>query len=1289
MRSNFTLALFRCLAFLFLFFTSAVKSSAQTHTPKTVNINAACGGYYEYLPFDYSTSTNHPVIIYFCGSNTAMGDGSASSLSAVLLQGVPRIIRLGQFPNSFTVNGRTSSFIAISPQFRYKPSPAEVNSFIDYIVNAYPKIDRNRIYVTGFSIGGDVAWKTPIDLNAANRIAALVPVAGYNVPYSDANAQHIAAAKLPVWGIHSDADAVPVAWTVNMINKINSFNPTVRAIISRPTNLTHEQTHEVVYGPDYKPNGLNIYEWCLQFSRSATGSAPVVNAGDDKSITLPTSRVTLNGSATDPDGGTLTYRWTKISGPSNFLIESPNAAVTDVSGLTAGTYQFQLEVSDPGGLSGRDVVNVTVSSAANQLPVANAGSNREITLPQNSVNLSAAGSSDPDGTVVSYQWSKISGPSSFSINNAAISDPVISNLVAGTYVIELAVTDNDGGVGRASVQITVNPAANQPPVANAGPDQTITLPANSVTLSGTGSSDPDGNIVNYEWRQLSGPASSTLTNANASIATASGLIAGVYTFELLVRDNNSAVSRDNVVITVNPQSGGTARRDIKVNIFGGSFPMASEWNNWNVQSNLSFTALKYTDGSTSSVSASLNASNAVADNGASYPVTMCPQEVGRTTSYSTVSRFIILTGLDNQKKYSLEIYSSRAGSGNSTRFIINGTGINVVSSNNYSNKVNFTDITPSGGQIRINIERLNTYNYINGFVLTEQGSGNEGESANLPPVVSAGNDQTIQLPANTVNLNGVASDEDGTIAGYAWTKTSGPAQFNISNAAIANPVLSNLVAGVYVFELTVTDNKGATAKDAVTITVNSAANVPPTANAGGAKTVVLPANSVSLNGSSSSDPDGSIVAYQWQQLSGPSTANLSNATMAVATAGSLIAGQYVFELTVTDNNGAVGKATATITVNAAENVPPVANAGGNKTVTLPANTVSLDGSASSDPDGSIASYLWKQLSGPSTATISNPSSVTTTVGNLVAGQYSFELTVRDNQNAESKASISVTVNPPVLEERIIKVNIFGGANGAGQDWNNWNVQSSLAINNLKYSDGTASVISATINMSNAIADNGAGYPTTMCPTEVGRHTSYSTVSRFVVLTGLDNSKRYELEVYGSRNGTGNSTRYSVGATNINVLTDRNYSNKAVFTNITPTSGQIRLNIERLNTYNYINGFILREVGSAALLTTTAQGVNATSPEMQDPSTSSGMENKLGLYPNPFKDNIEVVFENKKRGSVTVTVFGQNGKPVKQVRYAKDQDVFRNRIQVLDLQPGVYYLRAEIDGWYKAEKIVKM
>jgi hypothetical protein len=287
--------------------------------------------------------------------------------------------------------------------------------------------------------------------------------------------------------------------------------------------------------------------------------APVADAGASVSLTLPNNSTSLDGSKSyDPDGTIISYQWTRISGPNMPATMGANAAVVNLGGLVAGTYSYQLTVTDNNGASSSGQVKVIVAAGPNIPPIANAGTNQSITAPANSVTLNGSASSDPDGTIVSYNWVTVSGPGSITISNSNTSTPTVVGLQPGGYVFELTVTDNKGATAKDQVDVTVLPQSlspNQPPVANAGNNQTITAPLSSVSLNGSSSFDPDGTISGYGWKQISGPSASSITAGNTSTATASQLIVGQYIFELTVTDNNGVKNTDQVTVTVNPASG--------------------------------------------------------------------------------------------------------------------------------------------------------------------------------------------------------------------------------------------------------------------------------------------------------------------------------------------------------------------------------------------------------------------------------------------------------------------------------------------------------------------------------------------------------------------------------------------------------------------------------------------------------------------------------------------------------------------------------------------------------------
>jgi len=139
-------------------------------------------------------------------------------------------------------------------------------------------------------------------------------------------------------------------------------------------------------------------------------------------------------------------------------------------------------------------------------------------------------------------------------------------------------------------------------------------------------------------------------------------------------------------------------------------------------------------------------------------------------------------------------------------------------------------------------------------------------------------------------------------------------------------------------------------------------NAPPVADAGSDQTAE-PLDVVMLSGTGSSDPDGNIVEYQWEQIDGSAVelSDLFAATTTFEIPENAQNGRMVFRLTVTDNSGDTATDTCTINI-AVSSAPPVADAGANQTALL-GTMVWLDGSGSSD-DTFIASYTWKQISGP-------------------------------------------------------------------------------------------------------------------------------------------------------------------------------------------------------------------------------------------------------------------------------------------------------------------------------------
>ncbi len=143
---------------------------------------------------------------------------------------------------------------------------------------------------------------------------------------------------------------------------------------------------------------------------------------------------------------------------SSFNINNLAPNTTYIATLTVSTSEgYEVPVIYPVNSTEFEAVTFTTGGIANQIPISNAGVDKSITLPTNSTSLSGSGT-DIDGTIASYAWSVVSGPSTptFSTTNAAAT--TVSNLLQGTYTLQLRVTDNLGATATDLMVLTVNPA---------------------------------------------------------------------------------------------------------------------------------------------------------------------------------------------------------------------------------------------------------------------------------------------------------------------------------------------------------------------------------------------------------------------------------------------------------------------------------------------------------------------------------------------------------------------------------------------------------------------------------------------------------------------------------------------------------------------------------------------------------------------------------------------------------------------------------------------------------------
>ncbi|HRG10744.1 MAG TPA: hypothetical protein PLJ08_19365, partial [Cyclobacteriaceae bacterium] len=181
-----------------------------------------------------------------------------------------------------------------------------------------------------------------------------------------------------------------------MINAINACSP---AIVPAPIytiypGVWHDSWNNA-YRTDNSLHTPNVYQWMMQQVKQGIS----VSAGADKTIALPTTSTTINGVASTSTGTITSYSWIKLTGPAVTLANTSTANLS-LSGMVVGVYTFRLTATNSGGQTQSDDVKVTLLGG-NANPVANAGIDRVLTLPSNSLNLVGSGS-DSDGSIASY-----------------------------------------------------------------------------------------------------------------------------------------------------------------------------------------------------------------------------------------------------------------------------------------------------------------------------------------------------------------------------------------------------------------------------------------------------------------------------------------------------------------------------------------------------------------------------------------------------------------------------------------------------------------------------------------------------------------------------------------------------------------------------------------------------------------------------------------------------------------------------------------------------------------------
>ena len=870
------------------FFLGTLRLAAQQSAQSFDGSDPYAKYYLEHLPDDYNPNDGkrYPVLIALHGFGEG-GNPSINSTKFLRSTGIPALIDNGSFPTSVTVNGKVFKFIVISPQLNRK-NLSWYTPQVDYVVQQVKSIyankaDFQRIYLTGYSGGGAGVYTYPATATVlGNQIAAAVICSGAAWYENYTEISNIVNSSLPIWAFHNDGDPiVSVTSDQGWFYALNSagINPKMKLTIY--PNINQHDSWTRTYDPG-QGNPNNIYQWMLQYSRPnianpgtpappvSIASIPTAVAGNSQVITLSagsSGSAIIDGSASNDAGGSITsYQWGKLSGPSGDQVSSASQVRTNVNFTAPGNYTYQLIITDNQGNNSASRLSIQVNPAplpVASIPSAVAGNDQAITLSSGSTAsavIDGSASSDAGGSIISYKWGKLSGPSGDQVISASQARTTVNFIAPGNYTYQLIITDNQGNNSASRLSIQVNPAplpVASIPTAIVGNDQTITLPVNTFILDGKSSKDIGGTITSYLWGKLSGPAGDVISNSDQQKTTVTVTNPGYYTYQLFITDNQGNSSYSRLYITVNPgvtpsnsSPAAVAGNDQQVTLPDGSFTL---------------------DGTASK------------DAG------------GVITSYQWGK----LSGPAGD-----QVFSSNQAS----------TMVNVVNAGTYTYQLYITDNQGHSSASRMNV------------VVT--GPQPVTLPPPPPPVVNppsplsqsilranAGSEEAIILPGNAQLDASSSIDKNGVITGYQWSKVSGPSGDYIANSNQMTTSVTYSQVGSYTYNLSVSDDQGNQSIRQKTIIVYPAGTQEsvPVADAGNNQNLTT-SDVALLDGSQSYVNYARIIHVSWTKVSGPEGDMIGGNSHLVGSAFFINPGTYVYQLYIGDSQGNSGVSTVQINV---------------------------------------------------------------------------------------------------------------------------------------------------------------------------------------------------------------------------------------------------------------------------------------------------------------------------------------------------------------------------------------
>jgi PKD repeat protein len=585
------------------------------------------------------------------------------------------------------------------------------------------------------------------------------------------------------------------------------------------------------------------------------------------------------------------------------------------------------------------------------------------------VNFDASASSDPDGTIAKYEWD-LDGNGSYETNTGTTPTASTSFASAGTYDVKLRATDNAGNSGETTRAVTVEQSGSG---------------AYSSRVQAT------AGLTNY-WR-MNDAAGAALTDGKGG---AHATVVGTPEFGVasaLPGGSDSAVGFN----------GTNSAAQAALNLSGTNKLTLEFWMKWNNFANDDDLAFELTPNFNSNPGGFLVDPNAP-EEGGKFAVGIGSGESRNTAYFDRPSA-------GAWHHYAL-VFDTSADPANQITPYIDGQPVPYAKTKSGSGAGNFANSTlyfMSRAASALfgagDLDEVALYNRALPAATIEDhyfGTVGGGE----PPLASFTATPNPAQTGEQVNLDGSASsDPDGTIAKYEWD-LDGNGSFETETGTEALASRTFAAAGSYDVRLRVTDSSGNKSTTLRTVTVTNRA---PVSSFTATPSAVNKGQLVNFDASASSDPDGTIAKYEWD-LDGNGSFETNTGTTPTASRSYSAAGPVETKLRVTDDKGTTAVSTRIVTVTL---LPPTAAITATPNPADTGATVVFSGSASSDPDGTIAKYEW-DLDGNGSYETNTGTTPTASRSYSTAGSVEVKLRVTDDDGQTATASHTVTINnrPP-------------------------------------------------------------------------------------------------------------------------------------------------------------------------------------------------------------------------------------------------------------------------------------